>query len=594
MNFASKDGLRIWRITGSELYGDEAAKAGAHADKTFAKIAAEGFNAIWIHTLLYSVMNSKLLPQLNDPTANTRLTSLRTVIKRAAKHGIATYLYINDPQAIDGKHRLWTERPELKGHAFPFGAGPHYSLCTALPEVREFVRDAANSVLESLPGLGGVILITACEHPTHCWSKAAIRLGGAPTNCERCRTREPAESVLPIIEAWADAARAQPHPPRILAWNWEWAYWYEDPQSLISTHLPDGVDLLLDNEIGGHTTICGQPRVLREYSLAFVGPSERFEATRAAVAAAGKRNPIHAKIEFNATHEMCSVPNIPVLATIHARLRGMYERDTAGFLGCWSMSSAMTLNTASLRIFLRDPARFADADLMFAELALDYFGETDARGLSRAWRGFSEAWKFYPNALPLLYVGPHNDAPGRRMSLKYEGKQMGRSWQMDEPGDNLSTALGRPGAIDALTIDSVITAYSTMAERWAAALPDYEAALANDRPGITNDQRRHRFEELSTARMIGLQLRSTANAYAFHRERLRIMSERGLTPPCDVPLDVGISHVMEDELNVLSRALPLVDADARLGYHLDCGTYKYSGPMIRLKMEQMRSELAGR
>lgn len=590
MDFTSSHGLRIWRTTGSVLYTDEASVASAQSDATLARIADEGFNAIWVHTLLYSIMNSKVLPQLNDPAAAARIASLRVLIQRAAKHGIAVYLYINDPQAIDEKHRLWAERPKLKGHAFSFGSSKHYSLCTALPDVRAFVNDAARSVIDALPGLGGIILITACEHPTHCWSKAAIRMGGAPTNCVRCKDREPAESVLPILEAWANAAKNSAQPPRILAWNWEWAYWYDDPQTPISTQLPDGVELLLDNEIGSHAIVCGKPRVIREYSLAKVGPSERFVATSKAVAAAGKRTPVHAKVEFNATHEMCSVPNVPVLATIHTRLRRMRENGIAGFLGCWSMSCGLTLNTAALRVFLSDPNRYMDADLFFEALAADYFGAKSADGFASSWRHFSQAWTHYPNALPLLYTGPHNDAPGRKMSSFYEGKPMGRSWQMDEPGDNLSTSLGKPEAADSLSLDDVIKAYSQIAQLWITALPEYEAAILGC-PQTNEIQRKHQAEELGVAKMIGIQLLSTSHAFEFHRARLRIMAQRGWSAPCLTPIDDGMAQVMRKEIAVIERAIPLVVADARLGYHFDCGTYKYNVAMIEKKIEAMHEEL---
>jgi hypothetical protein len=227
---------------------------------------------------------------------------------------------------------------------------------------------------------------------------------------------------------------------------------------------------------------------------------------------------------------------------------------------------------------------------MRADLADEYLGVKRPDAIIKAWRGFSDAWKKYPTNIPMLYTGPHNDAPAKKMSLRFEGTRPGRSWQMDAPGDDLSPCLGKTGDADAYTLDQVIDSFSAMASAWNAALPDYENAIVAA-SSANADQARHRFEELSTAKMNGLQLHSITNAIAFHRERLRIMAERGLTAPCDVPLDPGIERVMRGELAVLERALPLVDADPRLGYHIDCGAYKYNGPMIRDKIAGLLRQL---
>jgi hypothetical protein len=48
----------------------------------------------------------------------------------------------------------------------------------------------------------------------------------------------------------------------------------------------------------------------------------------------------------------------------------------------------------------------------------------------------------------------------------------------------------------------------------------------------------------------------------------------------------------EEEANV-ARALPLIDADVRLGYHQDIQGYKYNSAMIRAKIETMEKEVAG-
>jgi hypothetical protein len=427
-----------------------------------------------------------------------------------------------------------------------------------------------------------VILITACESLTHCWSKSAVRKGAPPPTCPRCVVREPADVILELIQVWADVRREQASPFRILAWNWEWAYYYPDPQEPLSCHLPEGVELLLDIELGGMRTWRGKPQAIGEYSLSYAGPCQRFLATRAAVAARG--TPVHAKIQINATHELCSVPNLPVLKTVHTKLKALLDHRVSGFMGCWSMACQYTLNTAALQLFLRDPSRASDEETFFADLAREYLGLRDTEPAARAWRQFSAAFEQYPFSIPMLYNGPHNDAPARRLSLRFEGKPAGRSWMPDEAGDDFT------GVLQDFDIDDVVAGYSQMRDEWLAALPAYEAALENKDPDLTPEQQRHRREELSTARMLGVQIASITNVFRFARERGRIMKDRGLVAPCDLPRDPALLTIMRDEIANAARALPLVEADARLGFHDDCG-YKYNAAKIREKIAAVEAEL---
>ena len=576
---------RIWRCPAEGTTADDVLNSAAfYTDDVLARLAAEGFTGIWVFTLLYNLMHSRVFPELNRPGAAERQAALQELIDRARRHGIGVYLYLNDPVSVDIGDPFWQSHAELRG----VEKWHSYALCTSTPEVQAFFRDALDSAFNPVRDLAGVILITACESLTHCWSKTVRRDGALPA-CPRCREREPAELVLELLHTWADVSRQHPTPFRILAWNWEWAYWYPHPQLPIVSRLPDGVELLLGYEMGGRRQWGDRVIPVGEYAFSFVGPGEQFILTRQAAAARGI--PVHAKIELDATHELCSVPNVPVLRTIHARFAAMSRDGVAGFLGCWSMASKLTLNTHALRLFLRDPARFQDEQAFLDALARDYFGLTNTEPIISAWAAFSEAFTHYPFSVNLLYTGPHNDAPARRLSLRFEGKPTCASWRKGEPGDDLShcvEAFFSDG--QSFTLDETIDGFTRLHADWAAALPDY-AALASGEPGSA-EQRLHRQQELGCAQMIALQLRSIVNVFRFFREQQRVMRQHNLTAPCAIPPNEELLAIMADELANVRQALPLVDADPRLGYHQDIGGYKYNGEMIREKIAAMEAEMA--
>ena len=588
MLWTDPDGLRIWRAPTSDLTRDELRNAAVcYSDDMLARVADEGFTAIWLFGVLYDLMRSSVFPELNRPGADERVASIRQVAERARRHGLGVYLYFNEPVSVAVDHPFWRTHRDVQG-AEKWNT---YALCTSTPAVQAFFRDALESVFARLHGIDGVILITACESLTHCWSKSATRHGQPPTACPRCREREPADLVLELLRTWIAVSRAQPRPFRVIAWNWEWAYWYPDPQRPIVSRLPEGIELLLDMEIGAVRQWRGRPNPIGEYALCYTGPSERFVATQDEVA--GRNIPVHAKIQLNVTHELCTVPNVPVLATIHGKLAALAARRAAGFMGTWSMGSSFTLNTRAQRLFRSDPARFADEGEFLAALAREYLGVREPARVVRAWSDFSRAYAHYPFSVRLLYNGPHNDAPGRRLSLRYEGTPAGRSFAADPPGDDLSLCAGEDhGRAQSFTLDEIIGGYERMSEGWDAALPPYEAALLEEGGAIGEEQRRHRAEELSTARMVGLQLHSIVNVFRFYREQQRLMRALGLAAPCRLPPDPALLAIMAAELENARRALPLVVADRRLGFHQEFHGYKYSAETVRAKIEAMSAELA--
>jgi hypothetical protein len=592
MLWTEAESPRIWRHVGTNIEaGGLYFEADAYTDAVLAGIAAEGFTGVWLFCLLYDLMDNRVFPELNRPGAAEKLAAIQRLIDRARPHGIRVYLYFNDPVGVNIHSPFWQAHPELQG----VEKWSKYALCTSQPIVQAFFRDAVQSAMAPLRDLGGVILITACEDLTHCWSKTRRRFGDPPPTCPRCREREPAELILELLESWAAVRNAHPTPFRILAWNWEWMYYYENPQAEIVARLPEGVELLLGYDMGGTTRWQGRDVYVGEYALSYVGPGEQFLATLAVAGA----TPVHAKIELNNTHELASVPNVPVLATLHRRFADMTRLGVAGFLGCWSMGSRRTLNTHALRLFLQDPSRYQDEEVYLDVLARDYFGLEDTADAVRAWRVFSDAYTHYPFAVPVLYNGPHNDAPGRALSLHYLGKPIGRSWGDDPFGDDLTHIIdnsSRAGVSTRFTLEDIIAGYTRLCDAWDAGVALYAAAL-EDAPlpsgGEGTDQERRRREELAVATMIGIQLRSTANVYRFWGEVQRVIAAHNLTPPCTLPRDPALLALMAEEIANVERALPVLTADPRLGYHQDTLKYKYDLASVTAKLAAMRAEVAG-
>jgi hypothetical protein len=586
---------RIWRNPDMYFSGDEPLQApGVYTRESLAQIAGHGFDAIWVRGRLRELVDSRVFPQLNTPRHAERLENLAALAERGRAQGVSLYIYFNEPLAIKNDDPFWLGHEDLRGTSYQHieHAGPMSALCTSHPRTVSYFKDSVQQVMEGIPGLGGVILITTSEYHTHCWSHHLLRslddgfnkVNTEPLACERCRDREPADVVAELISIWTSAAAGVEPSPRVLAWNWSWNMWYEDPQREVIDRLPKGVEIMADWERGGTRRVNGRETKIDEYSLGYAGPSERFISTCKEARRHGM--PVHAKLQIGTTHEITTVPNLPLIGNLHAKLCGLVDLGIDGAMLCWNCGCALTLNSQAVGLFGRDAEGYLDRDRFFYDLVHDYFGEIDAGPVVEAWLGFASAFDHYPFSIRFVYKSPINYAPAYPLTTRFCDRPMGPSWLCHEWGDRLEDCL------DKISLDELIDETGCMSRLFAEANVGYQEALTP----AGGEAGRHRFEERSCASMIGCHLRSVLNIMKFHRWKRNQMQAMGLSAPCDVPLDDAGAEILSDEHRNALDALHLVREDPRLGYHQEAQAYMYDADRIRRKLdmiEQMLEPLSG-
>lgn len=590
--WTDQDAPRIWRSPDSHFIKDEPRQASdVYTSDVLAGIQDHGFNGIWLRGRLYDLMQSTVLPQLNDEHASERIKSIAAVIERGKKAGVGVYLFFNEPLALDHEHTLWQEHPEIQGALYSGNstARPRRALCTQAPLTKTFMDQAIQSVLEALPGLAGVILITATEHFSHCWSHTfrfhmddgIDHKSAVIPDCPRCRDIEPSKIVLDLLNHWQDAVNRCAPDCRVIAWNWSWSMWYPDPQTPIVSKLPERCILQVDWERGGTLDRGHETVAIDEYSMSYPGPSERFLTSKAA---APSGTLIHAKLQLGTTHEIATIPNLPLLGSLHAKLAGMSQQQVAGFMGCWNFGCSLTLNTFAIKQFLQSPQRYAQADVFLADLAKAYLGINHCASIIQAWQTFDEAFRaYYPFSMVFLYRSPVNDAPAHPLSLQYRAQELGHSHLPHEMGDDALFCLGP------MPIANVVKQLDLLVAKWREGLELLDQALAADASEDVLHQTRRR-QEQSTAHMVAFQMQSTANFFRFHQRRLKLTNNA--TTPCTLPADAQLQTIMEKEIENTLAALPLVEGDTRLGLHQESHAQMYDAPMMRAKIKAMKEELA--
>ena len=582
------DTIRIWRSPyspfGQNLRKEDDRKSETfiaeqvYTDDELAGIAEAGFNAIWIHALLHQVVNSPVLPELGT-NSELHLNALRKLIDRAVKHGLKVFLYMQPPRALPTDHPFWDKHPEAGGHVetrmLSDDSGESMdirSFCSSQPIVKKYLRNASEILARELPGLGGIILITASEYPSHCIARCGMTIGAmgeqvkVDTNCPDCAVREPADIISEIITLMRDGIRAVSDEMEILAWNWSWIFYYEKPCREVIERLPKDVILMAGFERGGKQDRCGRKdHVVDEYSISYPGPSEQCRESFEVAKDCGLR--VAAKLQFGTTHELATVVSMPLISNLFKKADFIRRNELAGFMGCWNFGNMLSANTAAFNYFLSKGAP-ADENEALLEFAKNYMPGCKADGAVKAWYAFAEAMLNYPFSIPYLYAGPTN------YSLAYAPRPeilndipAGRSWLNDKRGDDLSACL------QGFSLDEIIDDFEKLSTMWNKGLSLLEDAL------LVSDSENAR-KELANAKVCGAAFHSTLNTFKFYKLRLD-WSEDKLEE---------YKSIAEDELAVLEAIKPIVASDKRLGYHSEAHAYMFNEELIQEKIEKLKAQ----
>jgi hypothetical protein len=351
----------------------------------------------------------------------------------------------------------------------------------------------------------------------------------------------------------------------------------DDPQPGILAALP-AVPLLADFERGGRRRVrlrtagCTVDREIPvdEYSLAYIGPSDRFLGTFAAARA--RRRPCYAKLQIGTTHEIATVPNLPLIPNLYRKFAALRRLGVPGLLGCWNFGNAPTLNTFAAGRLMQDPPPASEETFLTAT-ARDYFPRCAPGRVAAAWRHFSAAMEFHPFSMPFVYLGPVNYAPVCPWRLEPPARPLQGSWYvLEDYGDRLADCCG---PFSPLEVECLLAA---LVRRWRRGLTELDAGLA---PAASE---RHAGEEQRVAHMIACQFRSALHLFRFQRLRDAWLA----APTADRAR--AWQNVARAEVANLRACLPLVEADPRLGWHAGSFPHPhrfYDAPGIRRQIDAL-------
>ena len=367
---------------------------GSFPDGLLQKLASEGVNAGWLHTVLRTLSKDPKYPEFGEGS-EMRLKNLQKLVDRCAKYGIRVFLYMNEPRGMTAPFfAVNEERASFRGAS----SDVQFAMCTTHPEVLRWVRDSLTQVFSTVRGLGGIFTITMSENLTNCASR------GRRETCPRCRDRNVGDIVGEVNRAMVEGMVKGDNKAEALIWNWAWP---KEELSTILSYLPTNNCRLM--AVSEHAIeICrgGVKEIEQDYSISILGPGE--DAKRFWKEARSRGIPVVAKVQVANSWELSSFPYLPTMDLVAKHAVNVMNEGVNGVMLSWSLGCYPSPN---LSVYRDVRAGETDHEGVLNRMAARLYGEKNVAKARKAWKAFSDGFENYPFSCQTIYVGPHQWGP---------------------------------------------------------------------------------------------------------------------------------------------------------------------------------------
>ncbi len=544
-----------------------------YSEGILSRLRNRGVNGGWMPVLLRDMAPSNIFPEFGEGY-EVRLENLRKQVEKAARYGIKIYLYFNEPRFMP--EAFFEKYPDSKG--MPASQPGFYGMCTSDPSVRQWMRDATEFVFRAVPGIGGVVLITASENETNCYS----HIGYAPEaiddgldtmktdthTCPRCRPRGPQQVLGDAANLVLEGIEAAGSDAQVMQWLWGWdgIAGRENMEAALGYMHPK-VIAMVDWAKNTEFTLFGKEGVIGEYTLAYVRPSkfaqEMIEIARKQGRKAFSRNPLVTTVEMNA------LPYLPVLSNVEILLNELQDKKMNGLLGCWIFGA---YPGRSMEMF-----NYLDHDHPTVPLAEKYYGKGADEALA-AWKSFSDGMAYYPTLVSILYASAINPGPGLRFPLEPELWRWGMVAMATEQIEAMSQPFGA---------DVTIKGFKKVAEYFAKGLVHLQKAIElSDKA----EWKQENLRDYGICEACLHHLQSAANYSEFILARNKWLEDKD-----NINLQQAVITILKSELENSKGMFEIAKGDSRMGFEGSIG-YFYTPMEIVEKIYDLQcsiEELAG-
>ena len=556
-----------------------------YPDNYLNRLAHEGVNGLWLTIEFKDLAPSSYTINKNTEDAEKRLKKLNDVVYSCLRYGIRTYIFCIEPRL----HVIDTEKyPVLKGANNSF-------FCPNSPEAYDYLYKTVHGIFSKVPDLGGIINISHGERGTTCLSSVpATSSYEGMINCPRCKHKKPWKilqaSLTPMEKGMHDASPDaeliswlyMPQPQNYVAGDdYSLGDWVYD----IPTHTPENVILQFNFESGVTKEVFNKLLVGGDYWISTPGPSDRF--VKIANRAKESNISTSAKIQTGNSHEMATIPYIPVPTLLYQKFNSMKQLGVTHTMLSWYFGSYPGLMNKGAGLLSMNS--YEDVESFLESLASVYWKKEDIPTIIKAWKLFGEAFSNYPLTNTFQYYGPMHDGIVWPLYLTPQDKYLSPTWLLGSSsqadvkvwppsGDRIGESLGWN-----LTLDEGVILCKQMSEKWEAGLN----ILKNIKKKYEDED--ERVLEILLIEAIGIQMRSSYNILRFYSIRENMFRTSSIQQK--VKMLQEMESIMHEEIAQSQKMIFLCNNDSRLGYHSEAEGYKYYSGKLEWRIEQLKTVL---
>jgi len=541
-----------------------------YPDEYLNRLAHDGINGLWLTITFKDLCHTSIIPEYGQD-AKRRLKKLEEIVKVCARYGIRIYVFCIEPAAFPEESPILKKHPELGGHRSSDG---RVYFCASSKIGREYIEEATYNLFSSVPDLGGLINISVGERATLCPN------GSSPNNCPRCSKREPWEVLADSLSSMERGIHRASPKAELISWLYvpelnTASLWSAKALEMAAAHTPKNVIFQYNFESSGRKKQLGKWQTANDYFLSYIGPGGMFH--RCAKAGFENKRRISAKLQVGCSHEVASVPFVPVPGNLYKKYKKMHELGVSSAMQCWYFGNYPSIMTKAAEELSFAPFPESEDEFLL-KLARRDWGE-NAVEVVKAWKYFQKGYRNYPLNNIFGYYGPMHDGPVWPLYLEPRDLPLAPTWQICYPpsGDRIGECITYTH-----TFEEVLTLCNRIKENWIKGVN----ILQKLKPFYKDNP--ERIKNIGVAEALGIQFQSCLNILNFYALREKLAWDKKINQLAVLDQMKAIVH---SELVLDKKLLKLAESDSRLGFHSEAEGYKYFPAKIRWRMKQLEKLL---
>lgn len=543
------------------------------------RLAHDGINGIWIYSDFDALIRSSYITEFGYGSEQ-RLEKLNRTIQKCARYGIEVYLFLIEPlylshSSIVKKHgKLLEKYPQVHGNVYSDKYTKELggvAFCTYTEFGKRYCIDAVERLFLLVPDLAGLICITQGERITSCSTVPDDQEMEWTNTCPHCSKYSRAEILAQKTDVLREGMRRVKPKAKFISWTYEHRTWRIDDVAEYLEKTPNDVVVMQNFEDNGRAIQLGKPRQAIDYWLSYAGPSELFEETAKLGKGFGKE--VYAKMQVCCSHEVASVPYVPVPGLIYDKFTRAKALGVTGILESWYFGNYPCLMSKAAGMLSTDEA-YENKEAFLLALAKIYFPKQSAEKAVVAWTWFEKAYTQCPVNIMFSYYGPLHDGIVWDLALKPRNFSPPRSWQLSDKtdGDRVGEFL-----FGGHTLAEATQLLCQMDALWKKGMEAFSEITE------WGDGQ----EQLVVAKAMELLISSCKNVLQFYSLRQSLgYGEDGATSLLD-----ALEEIVRAQIENCKKMIPLCEQDNRLGFHSEAEGFKFFPEKLRYTASRLETLL---